>query len=328
MNARHPLRRLALAALVAALPLAAHAATLRIDGEVYALLKSSLMPPVVDRQWNFNITRLAPDGEPVKQGDVVLAFDGNQIVLQLNEKRSQLQEKQRELEKLELDLAERERTERLATAEAQAALDKAGRKTEQPRELIAALQYDKLVEERRRTERRMVLSTRREGLAAEQRRQERRLVQSELAQLQADVTRLEGSLAQLDVTAPRSGVMMHKSSWSGDKFDVGSQVWRGQTVAEIPDASALAVRAELPERDLQRVAVGAPARIVVEGGGGSVHRGTVASIGRTVRSKSQVQPIPVVDVEIRFDDETVRLRPGQSVRVEVAVADAPAGAAR
>src|SRR5690606_333568 len=141
-----------------------------------------------------------------------LAFDGNQIVQQLNEKRSQLQEKQRELEKLELDLAERERTERLATAEAQASLDKAGRKTEQPRELIAALQYDKLVEERKRAERRMVLSTRRERLAAEQRRQERRLVQSELAQLQADVTRLQASLAQLDVTAPRSGVMMHMSS--------------------------------------------------------------------------------------------------------------------
>lgn len=310
------------------LPLSAQAATLRIDGEVYAQEKSSLMPPMIDRVWNFNITRLAPDGEPVKQGDVVLAFDGNQIVQQLTEKQSQLAEKQRELEKLELDLAERERTERLFTAEAQAALDKAGRKTEQPRELIAALQYDKLVEERLRAERRMQLATRREGLAAEQRRQERRLVQSELAQLQADVDRLQTSLAQLNIVAPRSGVMMHKSSWNGDKFDVGSQVWRGQTIAEIPDSDTLAVRAELPERDLLRVAVGAPARIVIEGGGGSVHRGTVTEIGRTVRSKSQVQPIPIVDVEIALDDKAVRLRPGQAVRVELTVPEQAAGASR
>lgn len=314
--------------LVLLLPLSAQAATLRIDGEVYAQEKSSLMPPMIDRVWNFNITRLAPDGEPVKQGDVVLAFDGNQIVQQLTEKQSQLAEKQRELEKLELDLAERERTERLFTAEAQAALDKAGRKTEQPRELIAALQYDKLVEERLRAERRMQLATRREGLAAEQRRQERRLVQSELAQLQADVDRLQTSLAQLNIVAPRSGVMMHKSSWNGDKFDVGSQVWRGQTIAEIPDSDTLAVRAELPERDLLRVAVGAPARIVIEGGGGSVHRGTVTEIGRTVRSKSQVQPIPIVDVEIALDDKAVRLRPGQAVRVELTVPEQAAGASR
>lgn len=320
-------RRTVVLLLAMLLPLSAHAATLRIDGEVYALEKSSLMPPSIDRLWNFNITRLAPDGEPVKQGDVVLAFDGNQIMQQLGEKQSQLAEKQRELEKLDLDLAERERTERLFTAEAQATLDKAGRKTEQPRELIAALQYDKLVEERLRAERRMQLAARREGLAAEQRRQERRLVQSELAQLQADVDRLQASLAQLNIVAPRSGVMMHKSSWNGDKFDVGSQVWRGQTIAEIPDSDTLAVRAELPERDLLRVAVGAPARIVVEGGGGSAHRGTVAAIGRTVRSKSQVQPIPIVDVEITLDDQAVRLRPGQAVRVELSVPE-QAGASR
>lgn len=322
MNRRHAL----LVALLA-LPLLAQAASLRIDGEVYAVEKSQLMPPMVDRMWNFNITRLAPDGEPVKQGDVVLGFDSNQLMQQLVEKQSQLAEKQRELEKLELDLAERERTERLFTAEAQATLDKARRKTEQPRELIAALQYDKLVEERRRAERRMALATQRERLAAEQRRQERRLLQSERNQLQADVERLQTSLAQLEIKAPRDGVMMHKSSWSGDKFDVGTQVWRGQTIAEIPDASTLAVRAELPERDMLRVSAGTQARIVVEGGGGSAHRGTVTAIGRTVRSKSQVQPIPIVDVEIRLDDANVRLRPGQAVRVELTV-PGQAGAAR
>ena len=323
MNARHGYLLMLL--LAAPLPASLHAATLRIDGEVYALEKSSLMPPVIDRMWNFNISRLAPDGEPVKEGDVVLAFDGNQLVQQLSEKQSQLQEKQRQLENLELDLAERRRNEALLTAEAQAVLDKAQRKTEQPRELIAALQYDKLVEERTRAQRRMALVTRREGLAAGQRRQEQRLVQAELAQLQADVDRLQQSLASLNITAPRSGVMMHKSSWSGEKFDVGSQVWRGQTIAEIPDDSTLAVRAELPERDLLRVAAGAPARIVVEGGGGGVHRGKVSSIGRTVRSKSQVQPIPIVDLEILLDDASARLRPGQAVRVELVVPDQASG---
>ena len=323
MNARHGYLLMLL--LAAPLPASLHAATLRIDGEVYALEKSSLMPPVIDRMWNFNISRLAPDGEPVKEGDVVLAFDGNQLVQQLSEKQSQLQEKQRQLENLELDLAERRRNEALLTAEAQAVLDKAQRKTEQPRELIAALQYDKLVEERTRAQRRMALVTRREGLAAGQRRQEQRLVQAELAQLQADVDRLQQSLASLNITAPRSGVMMHKSSWSGEKFDVGSQVWRGQTIAEIPDDSTLAVRAGLPERDLLRVAAGAPARIVVEGGGGGVHRGKVSSIGRTVRSKSQVQPIPIVDLEILLDDASARLRPGQAVRVELVVPDQASG---
>ncbi|MCD9028015.1 HlyD family efflux transporter periplasmic adaptor subunit [Luteimonas sp. BDR2-5] len=318
-----------LAALLAlALPPAgAQRAILRIDGEVYARRTAALMPPSVDRLWQFNITQLAADGAPVAEGDVVVAFDSSEIARQLGQKQSELEAKRRELEKLDLDLAERERTAQLATAQARAELDKAQRKTEQPRELIAALEYGKLVEERRRAERRAVLAERRERLAAEQRRQERRLTVSELGQLQADVTRLQQSLAALNLPAPRAGVMMHRSNWNNEKFDVGSQVWRGQTVAEIPDTTTLAVRAELPERELQRVAVGAPARIVVEGGGGSVHLGKVGAIGRAVRSKSQVQPIPVLDLEIALDDPAARLRPGQSVRVELAVAGDTRGAA-
>lgn len=321
-------RRLAALPLVLLLaaPVGAQAPqALRIDGEVYARRTAPLMPPAVDRMWQFNITQLAPDGDPVEEGQIVVAFDSSQVARELAEKQSQLEAKRRELEKLELDLAERTRSESLATASARAELEKAQRKTEQPEELVAALEYAKLVEERRRTERRAALAERREALAAEQRQQERRLTASELAQLEADVTRLQASLAALNLPAPRSGVMMHRSSWSGEKFDVGSQVWLGQTVAEIPDTTSLAVRAELPERDLLRVAVGAPARIVVEGGGGSVHRGTVAAIGRAVRSKSQVQPIPVLDLEIDLDDPGARLRPGQSVRVELAASAPGAG---
>ena len=51
-------------------------------------------------------------------------------------------------------------------------------------------------------------------------------------------------------------------------------------------------------------------------------RGKVVSIGRAVRSKSQVQPIPVLDVEIRLDDPKAKLRPGQAVRVELNLSQA------
>ena len=163
----------------------------------------------------------------------------------------------------------------------------------------------------------MALARKREVLSAEQRRQERRLLDSQRAQLQNDVDRLQRSLGALNVIAPRDGLMMHRSNFEGEKYDVGSQVWVGQTVAEIPDMGTLAVRAELPERDLQRVALGAPVRIVVEGGAGSVLSGKVASIGRAIRSKSQVQPVPVLDLDVQLDDARALLRPGQAVRVEV-----------
>jgi multidrug resistance efflux pump len=292
---------------------------LSIDGEVYAHRTSALSPPSIERQWNFTITQLAPDGSPVKQGDVVVIFDSSQVVKQLAQKQSELKEKQSQLGKLELDLAERARNEQLATAEAGSQLEKARRKTEQPAELIAGIQYRKLVIARDQAERKAVLAQRRQQLAAVQRHQERRLLRSEVAQLQADATRLQEAIGALQVRAPRAGLMMHKSNWQREKFAVGSEVYRGQTVAEIPDTATLGVRAQLPERDLGRVSVGMPARIVVEGAAGSARTGKVVAIGRAVRSKSQVQPIPVVDVDVEIDAGNAKLKPGQVVRVALGV---------
>ena len=303
---------------------AASAGTLKIDGEVCAQRTVSLMPPAVDDLWQFNITRIAADGSQVKQGEVVLAFDGSELIKRLTEKQSLLKEKQSQLDKLLLELAERERNERLGSAEARSNREKAQRKTSQPEEIIGGIPYRKLMVARAQAEHRAALVERRERMAAEQRVQERRLLESEVAQLQREVRDLQASLVAMNVAAPRAGLMMHRSNWQGEKFDVGSQVWKGMSVAEIPDTTTLAVRAQLSERDLTRVKVGAPVRIVIEGGAGSALNGRVAAIGRTVRSKSRVQPIPVVDVEIRLDNPRARLKPGQPVRVEMTVADAGA----
>lgn len=310
---RRCLTALALAVCVAS----AEAETLAIDGEVFARRSAMLIPPRVSGAWNFTITRIAPDGAPVETGDVVIAFDANSLVQKLTAQKSKLAEKNRELEKLLLDLDERARSEQLNTAEARADLEKAQRKTEQPEELVAGIEYRKLVVARKAAEKHLALTERREQLAAEQRRQERRLLESEIADARREVQRLQAEIASLNLTAPRDGLLMHRSGMRGEKFDVGTKVWIGQTIAEIPDSSTLAVRAELPERELSRVRKGASARVVLEGGAGIAVRGKVTSIGRTVRSKSRVQPVPVLDMEIALDDPAADLRPGQAVRVQL-----------
>ena len=314
-------RSLLFAALLAAG--AVQAEPLRMDGEVIARSSAALVPPAIDDLWQLNITRLHPDGAPVKQGDVVLVFDGGDTQKKLMEKQSALKEKQTQLDRLLMDLAQRERDERIATEQQRAALDKARRKATQPAELLRRVDYQKLVIEREQAEAQMTLAERRETAAAEQRRQEKRLLESELAQLQAEVRQLKQAMDQLNVTAPRDGVMLHKTDFQGEKFDAGSQVWRGQTVAEIPDLATLAVRAQLPERSLMKLAIGARARVSVEGGAGRALVATVQEISPAVRSKSRVQPVQVVDVVLALEGDTQGLKPGQPVRVEVLPGAAP-----
>lgn len=308
------MKRLALCLLL--LPVFAGAQTLRLDGEVFARSSEQIGPPSIDNVWNLNITELVSDGSLVQPGDMVVVFDGGDSQNQLLTQRSALAEKQSQREQLLLELAERERNERLATEERRANLDKAERKATQPETLVRRVDYRKLVIERGEAVELMELAQQREVLAAEQRRQELRLIDSEIALAQHKINTLQAALAALRVTANRAGLISHNTSWSGEKFAVGSRVFRGQSIAEIPDMDTLAIRTQVDERDLTRVAVGMRARVVTEGSG-RVLDGHVAEVGSVVRSKSRVQPVPVVDLRVELDHPDTRLKPGQAVRVEL-----------
>jgi len=285
-------------------------------GEVYAQTTSAIAPPAVEDLWEMNVTQITEDGAPVKKGALIVALDGAQLNKQLITKQSELQEKLRTQEKLHVELAEKERTETVATAEAHADEIKAQRKASEPEAVVPSVQYKKLLIDRHKAELKDEASRRRERVAAAERVAEQQVADADVARLRADVARMQEGLAQLSIAAPRDGIFLHASTWRGEKVDVGTQVWRGMSIGDIPDLSTLAVRASLAERDLAKVARGDRVRIVLEGGTGQSLGGRVVDIGSSVHSKSRVEPVPVVDLNIALDPGGIALKPGQPVRVE------------
>lgn len=293
-------------------------------GEIYAQSTIAIVPPQIENLWQLNITQMADDGSQVKKGQPVVVFAGGDLMQDLPAKQSELAEKQRTQEKLRLELADKARVAALATAQAKSDAEKAVRKTQQPKEYIAGIEYKKLLIDRDRTARKSALAKTRETVAARDRAAEQRAADADVAQLQREVQRIQQSLAKLSVAAPRDGIFLHHSSWNGDKIDTGSQVWRGISVADIPDMKTLAVRASLPERDLQRVRTGQKVYVVL-GGGGRRLPGTIAEIGNSVHSKSRAENVPVVDLTIRLGGtDSQPLKPGQPVTVEIPVSTRPA----
>ncbi len=314
------MKRIVLTALLLAnLPLLA--AELSFDGEIAARESAAISPPEIDDLWQLTLTQLAPDGTPVKQGQVVAAFDSSEVMRKLTEKQSSLKEKETQRERLRLELGEREKNESLATAQAKSNAEKAQRKADQPADIVRRVDYQKLVIEREQADQQMKIAARREVAAAEQRKQEWRLVESELLQLRSEVARAQKAMAALNVQAPRDGVILHQSNWQGEKFDVGSQVFRGQSVAQIPDVSTLIARVAIPETEIRMIKLGMNARVTVEGGAGQAIEGKVTEIGRAVRSKSRTQLVPVVDAVVSFDPKGQALKPGQPVRVQISVTE-------
>lgn len=304
---------------------ATRAEPLQVDGEIYAQRSVAISPPAVDGMFQLTVTGMASDGEIVKKGAMVVVFDATQVMKSLTNKQGQLDEKLRKQEQLRLDLADRAREAELATAQARADMDKAERKAAQPKEYIARVDYQKLVVAKIKAEQRLALTVQRGKIAQTERAAEQRMADAEVSQLQDEVSKLKASQVSLTVTAPRAGIVLHQDAWSGGKIDVGSQIWRGQSVAQMPDLSTLAVRAALPERDLGRVRVGQRVRVVIAGGSDRDLGGRIAEVGGNVHSKSRVEAVPVVDLVVQLDPGTLKLKPGQSVQVTIPTAR---GAAR
>ncbi|HEY9132635.1 MAG TPA: HlyD family efflux transporter periplasmic adaptor subunit [Dyella sp.] len=290
---------------------------LQADGEVFAQQVVPILPPSVEGLWQMTVTQMSPDGEAVKQGDMVVTFDAGNVMKDLTARQSSLAEKQRKQEQLKLDLADREREAQLATAQAGADKEKAERKANQPKEYIAGVEYKKLIIARDKAETRARLTSQREAIAARGRAAEQRMADAEVTQLREQTDRLQRSLGALTVKAPRDGIVLHDTSWNGQKIDTGSQIWLGQSVAEMPDMHTLAVRATLPERDMSRVRRGQRVTVVIAGGGDRSLGGSIAEIGDNVHSKSRVEAVPVVDLVIKLDPTDLKLRPGQSVAVHI-----------
>ena len=298
---------------------ASHASDVAVQasGEIYAQTTASISPPSVEDLWQLTVTQMAGDGQTVKKDEPVVTFDGAEVLKQLTAKQSELQEKIRTQEKSRLELAEKSRTESVTSAQAHADAIKAQRKATEPEAYVPGVEYKKLLIARTKAEHRDATSRRREQAAAAERAAEQQLADADVARLKTDVARMQAGLAQLSINAPRDGIFLHASTWRGEKVDVGTQVWRGMAVGEIPDTSTLAVRATLDERDVSKVAVGDHVRVMLEGGSGRSFEGRVEDIGISVHSKSRVEPVPVVDLRISIDAVANALKPGQPVRVEI-----------
>src|SRR5579862_4518202 len=88
-------------------------------------------------------------------------------------------------------------------------------------------------------------------------------------QAQADVDLTNHRLAQMELKAPLSGVVMYMQNYSqgwmnAKPFQVGDQVWPGGAVAEIPDLSTLEMEGKVEEIDRGRIAVRDETRVHID----------------------------------------------------------------
>lgn len=275
-------------------------------------------PP--SRSWRITITDLAREGSRVQAGDMLAKFDGSATDDRLRELRAELNAKRSELESL-LENQSREVEEGVVLlAAAKSDAEKAARKAEVDPDVYADLEYRKLIEEKKRTEERYRREQQRSVLVE-------RVRESQRAELEADIRRLESKLAgrereleSFTIRAPRDGIVIVGVNHEGQKLDVNDAVNPGMVVVELANPSKLVVQAEVPEYAAASIQVGQPATIVIDAAGSGAIDTEVISVASIVRRQSQYSQAMVRDVTAALPDEIIDiLRPGMSAKLTIIV---------
>ncbi|MGE5361459.1 MAG: efflux RND transporter periplasmic adaptor subunit [Bacteroidales bacterium] len=146
--------------------------------------------------------------------------------------------------------------------------------------------------------------------------------------IRQDLDRIEKALASLELRAPAAGsVALMPNSRSGSasgsyqEFREGDRAWPGASIAELPDLSSVRLMTRLEEADRGRVEVGQTGTVHLDAVPDRNYRARISRISLLARVDfaGSWPPARDFDLELGMADPDVRLRPGMSATVRIAV---------
>jgi len=292
-----------------------------VSGTLRAVDSVPISPPAIPGVWTYKIAMMAPEGEPVEQGQPVLAFDTSELERRLEGKQNERDSAAEQLEMKRSAAKVAEQDAKLALAEAEAARHKAELKAEAPPDLTAVVELEKARLD-------LELATAKVAYLRRKGESRRKSEQAELERWRSQRDRAEGrvtemtaAVAQLAVLAPRAGTVIYETSWQGEKKKVGDAAWRGEQVLQVASLAQMEAQGEVDEVDASRVVVGQPVSLRLDAQADVELRGSIREISRTVQRQSPDNPLKVVRLEIALEArEGARLRPGMRFRGNVETA--------
>jgi len=294
----------------------------RAVGAQAVITPQSSFSPVVIRYF-------VPEGESVKQGDVVLRIDPGQSAAKIPDLEAQIDQARargdKEIAELEVKAVDAELA--LVDAEAEQATARIDAKI--PKGLVSDLDYDRYQGELDRTTREVALQRRllSEAHDAVRRRREDSRLEVEKLEIQRDYH--AAMVRTAEVRADRDGIVVHgfNNNWLGGRIDEGSSTMPGSRAGEVVNAGGtLAVRAWALQPDRRGLRVGQPVRLGVDALPGVAVDGRIDGIGGAPDRRPEWGKGLYFLVDIAFDPGELPLMPGMSVRAITDGTDA--GAAR
>lgn len=275
-------------------------------------------PPEFGNYWQFQITNLVPEGKQVKQGDALISFDAQKVRDDLQRFQNELDQANKELEKTrsQIDLERQELMSKLAASENNYEKLKLKQTNDPKYDVPNKVEEDKLAFEQARRE----VEALKERVEWHKKSSEAtyQIIQSKKSRAENKVNDIKRGMENFQAKADRDGVVIYKTKWNGERFQVGENVWSGNSILEIPDLNTMIAEAFIPEVDLGKVKPGQHAEIAIDAFQGKSYTGTIKSMGTLIHQKAWDIPNKILDVQIALDQlDTTIMRPGMSTKTKI-----------
>jgi HlyD family secretion protein len=302
---------------------------LTVTGTTQAVISFPVMPPA-GFFGQTTITRLAEDGQPVKQGDTICVLSNPQLLSIYEEVRNLVDSLEAGLKKSEADnklnvaLLEAQ----LATSEAQlqiSSIDTLRMKfAPEVQRKLAELETRKAMIEKEKTEKKLAAT---KAIGSTDIRQ----INARIKQERTRETSLAEQVRSLVLTAPHDGIVMRVKApklmfigpagigTAGGPIREGSVLFFDNPVLQFPDLNKMQVSAEVAEADFKRINAGQNVFITIAGAGkqnftGKVNRKNLVGHSDEMNSESKVKFYEVV---IGIDSCGASIMPGLSATCDI-----------
>lgn len=300
-----------------------------VDVEVAGTLKSTQSeqvgpPAAAIDTWEFKIIRMTAEGTKVKEGDDVIAFDPSQLEQRLKDYESEAAAIGEELRKLRSEGSLTRIDDRLDLADAEAKRRKAELKADKPPDLTGELTLRVAGIDRDLAREEVEFRHRRDEARRAQQRSDLSVLESRLERANGRADEIRTAIKAMAVKARRSGTIVYKQDWRGEKKKVGDGMWRGESVLEIASLDRMAAQGSVDEVDASKVVVGQRVGLRLEAHPDREYAGRVERVGTLVQTESPESRVRVVQLEIELSEtDPLLMRPGMRFRGRIETGRTP-----
>ncbi len=292
-----------------------------LTGELEAAKSIVITAPRIRSSFQNMVTYMAPEGEQIKQGQLVVEFDDSSLLSQQSEAERTLDETLLNIEKKKMDL-EAQRSDHLnSIAQAESKLEQDELYGKISKDLLPANTYQKYQ-----------LNLEKSKLSLEKAKEqydnflksfdsEMALVEITRSQAEINLKQILSDMGMLKIRAPQDGILIYGDNWASNrKIQPGDTLFEGMEVAKLPDLSSMQVKGYVYDTEYgsilpdMRCTVTFDALPDFQTGGRIISRTNVAARKGFATEQKVFQVIVKLD---EVDPEI--MKPGMTARIDIPI---------